>query len=320
MLHFHSDGILWKLYRENVAFFVVIFLYGLEKRKSLKRVGDYMKIGFIGAGKVGFSLGKYFAEHDVHVSGYYSRNLDSSKEAAIFTKSNYYINLEDIVKESDILFLTVTDSSVPQVYSEILKYDIRGKIIAHCSGAMTSEVFSGISQKGAYGCSIHPICAVNSKETGYQDLSQAYFTIEGEEQGKLAALLKRCGNRTEFLSAEYKIAYHCAAVYASNLVIALYEQASTMLKNCGLSQEFSQKAFLPLFEQNCKNIVKKGTKASLTGPVERGDEETLRKHLSILSPKEKVVYKELSKGLLSLAESKNQERNYDGLQNLLEEG
>ena len=111
-----------------------------------------------------------------------------------------------------------------------------------------------------------------------------------------------------------------AAVYASNLVIALYEQASTMLKNCGLSQEFSQKAFLPLFEQNCKNIVKKGTKASLTGPVERGDEETLRKHLSILSPKEKVVYKELSKGLLSLAESKNQERNYEGLHNLLEEG
>ena len=49
-----------------------------------------MKIGFIGAGKVGFSLGRYFMERNVCVSGYYSRNLNSSKEAAAFTKTKYY--------------------------------------------------------------------------------------------------------------------------------------------------------------------------------------------------------------------------------------
>ena len=278
-----------------------------------------MRIGFIGAGKVGFSLGKYFAEHDLHVSGYYSRNLDSSKEAAVFTNSKYYECLKDIIKESDTLFLTVTDSAVSDVYSEILKYDLRGKIIAHCSGAMTSEVFSGISQRGALGCSVHPICAVNSKVTGYQDLSQAYFTIEGEEEGKLFALLKQCGNKVEGLSAECKISYHCAAVFASNLVIALYEQAADMLKECGLSKEFSGKALRPLFFQNCMNIVKKGTEESLTGPIERGDEKTVKKHLSVLLEDKKILYGLLSKELLSIAQRKNPERNYDSLHNLLEE-
>lgn len=278
-----------------------------------------MRIGFIGAGKVGFSLGKYFAEHDLHVSGYYSRNLDSSKEAAVFTNSKYYECLKDIIKESDTLFLTVTDSAVSDVYSEILKYDLRGKIIAHCSGAMTSEVFSGISQRGALGCSVHPICAVNSKVTGYQDLSQAYFTIEGEEEGKLFALLEQCGNKVEGLSAECKISYHCAAVFASNLVIALYEQAADMLKECGLSKEFSGKALMPLFFQNCMNIVKKGTEESLTGPIERGDEKTVKKHLSVLLEDKKILYGLLSKELLSIAQRKNPERNYDSLHNLLEE-
>ena len=46
-----------------------------------------MKIGFIGAGRVGFTLGKYFCEHGVEVAGYYSRNIQSAQEAAEFTNS-----------------------------------------------------------------------------------------------------------------------------------------------------------------------------------------------------------------------------------------
>ena len=53
--------------------------------------GDNMNIGFVGAGKVGFSLGKYFCNNDIKVSGYYSQNLESSKEAAKFTKSKRVI-------------------------------------------------------------------------------------------------------------------------------------------------------------------------------------------------------------------------------------
>ena len=58
-----------------------------------------MNIGFIGAGKVGFSLGKYLTERNVRVSGYYSRNPQSSREAADFTNTRQYLNMSKPMSE-----------------------------------------------------------------------------------------------------------------------------------------------------------------------------------------------------------------------------
>ena len=60
-----------------------------------------MKAGFIGAGKVGFTLGKYLAEGGITVTGYYSRTARSAREAAAFTGTRYYDKLADIVKDSE---------------------------------------------------------------------------------------------------------------------------------------------------------------------------------------------------------------------------
>ena len=54
-----------------------------------------MKIGFIGAGKVGFSLGKYLSINNLEITGYYSKNINSAKETAVFTNSNYFSNLRN---------------------------------------------------------------------------------------------------------------------------------------------------------------------------------------------------------------------------------
>ena len=58
-----------------------------------------MRAGFIGAGKVGFTLGKYLAMHGIEISGYYSRTPASAKEAAEFTQSRYYTSIEEITKD-----------------------------------------------------------------------------------------------------------------------------------------------------------------------------------------------------------------------------
>lgn len=323
MLHFPSDGIRKKLYQERTVTFA-------EEREchlghcmcdSTTRVkaGGQMRIGFIGAGKVGFSLGKYFTEHDISVSGYYSRNPESAKEAAAFTKTKYYRSLQDAIKESDTLFLTVPDGSIREVYSEIIQSDIEGKVLAHCSGALSSMVFSGISLKGAYGYSIHPICAVSSKLTGSQDLSKAYFTIEGDEKylPVFLDLFHGLGNPIEVISPEHKVKYHAAAVFASNLVAGLYDIASEMLQDCGLSEEFSQKALIPLFAGNAENIAVHGTTRALTGPVERADRETVEKHLKALTDEEREIYRLVSAQLVKIAERKNLDRDYENMRRLL---
>lgn len=141
-----------------------------------------MKFGFIGAGKVGFSLGKYLADNNQTVVGYYSEFEEDAEEAAEFTGSKNYSKIELLVKDSDVLFLTVTDGMIETVWNQIKDIDIREKIICHTSGALSSEVFSDISKHGSFGFSIHPLFAVSDKYQSYKELSGSYFTIEGSKE------------------------------------------------------------------------------------------------------------------------------------------
>ena len=75
-----------------------------------------MRIGFIGAGKVGYSLGRYLKEHHISISGYYSRALQSAMDAAEFVETNFYTTLDELVKDSEVLFITVPDGVIKEVW------------------------------------------------------------------------------------------------------------------------------------------------------------------------------------------------------------
>ena len=86
---------------------------------AMKNGGMLMNIGFIGAGKVGFSLGKYLTERNVRVTGYYSRNPDSSREAADFTNTRQYMNLRHLVEDSDVLFVAIPYSAIAPMWEQL---------------------------------------------------------------------------------------------------------------------------------------------------------------------------------------------------------
>ena len=158
------------------------YMFGTKvaSSKELLMIRRYaMKIGFTGAGKVGFNLGKYFSEKGVQVTGYYSRHQESAKEAADFTNTKCYDTLEELVNESDAIFLTVPDSAISSVYEEISSFSISGKQIIHCSGAMTAaNAFPGIADTGAAGFAIHPLFPFSDKYSAYKDLAGVFFCLE----------------------------------------------------------------------------------------------------------------------------------------------
>ena len=78
-----------------------------------------MKFGFIGAGKVGFSIGKYLADNNQNVVGYYSIINEEAIEAAKFTGSQYYENMEQLVEDSEVLFLTVPDGQIENLWNQL---------------------------------------------------------------------------------------------------------------------------------------------------------------------------------------------------------
>ena len=112
-----------------------------------------MRIGFIGAGKVGFTFGRYIAEKRelvrektdgalcLEVGGYFSASRQSAELAAEFTETCVYDSLEQLCEYSEIIFLTVPDGQIGEVWKSIKDLDIRGRIICHASGAMTSDIF-----------------------------------------------------------------------------------------------------------------------------------------------------------------------------------
>ena len=277
---------------------------------------NLVNIGFIGAGKVGCSLGRYFILHGFFVSGYYSRSRDSAKKAAELTNSIVFENVENLIETCDIVFITVPDSVIEDVWNGIKDYQLDGKIICHCSGAMSSEVFDTIYVSNVGRCSIHPLMAVSSRE---HDMSQAFFTIEGNPQGlsQIRKLLDECGNTYQEITKDNKVRYHAAAAVASNLVVGLLDMSVSMLMNCGFSEERAREALTPLVVGNAQAVMNKGTREALTGPVSRGDDITVKKHMDILQDGESEIYRLLSLRLLELADL-SKEDDYNKMKGILE--
>lgn len=280
-----------------------------------------MKVGFIGAGKVGCSLGNYFVHNDIPVVGFYSRTQASVSEAAEQCNTAHIDKIDKMLTMCDVLFLTVPDDAVAKVWKQVKAFPIEGKYICHCSGSLSSAVLSGIEQTGAYGYSIHPMFPFKNRKTAYEDLKQALFTVEGdvEHMNVIMDLLRPCGNQFVPIQKEDKTRYHAAAVCASNLMVGLISQSIKLLETCGFREEEALCALKPLVVQNITNIFESGVKNSLTGPVERHDIGTVEKHLQVLNDQEKDIYIALTKEIVQVAETKHPNISYADMKQLLEE-
>ncbi len=278
-----------------------------------------MKVGFIGAGKVGNTLGKYFEQNNIELTGYYDTDINVALEAADFTRSGMYISLSELVKNSDMIFITTTDSTIENVWGDVKELSIENKLFCHCSGALSSDIFKGIEEKGAFGYSIHPLFSCSSKTSSYKNLYDALITIEGSKErlSEVEELFKGLGNKTKIIASSQKIKYHAAAVFASNQTIALAGQAADILEQCGFTRYEAIKSILFLMGHAIENIEIQGLAEALTGPVERNDIVTVQKHLQVLSEEEKRIYISLSRKLVEIAKVKNPEKNYDEFRNLL---
>lgn len=272
-----------------------------------------MKIGFIGAGNVGFSLAKYLNDKYKSVVGIYSKDIEDSKSLALFSVSEYYKNLIDLINDCDTLFLTVNDDALDLVVDELYKLNTKNKILIHTSGSISSDVFKKLKDDN-YCYSLHPIYAFNDKYASYKNISNIYFTIEGSME-KLNEIKELFSNQVYEIKKEDKVLYHASCVMLSNFVCALSYSAENILKDIGID---NLKIFKPLILNNINNILEVGSVNALTGPVSRCDIKTIESHLRNI-PKEFInLYKSLSLVLCKIAKEKNG-LDYKEIQNLLKE-
>ena len=272
-----------------------------------------MKIGFIGAGHVGFSLSKWINQRCNLVKGIYSRNIDDSIECAKFSISEYYKSLKDMVLNCDTLFLTVNDDSIKDIVEELISLNIKNKILIHTSGSLSSSVFKELNNyNDCY--SIHPIYAFSDKYESYKGLNDIYFTLEGSNN-HLDELNELFNNRIIRIDSDKKKKYHLACSMISNMVCGIVDISESLFKEIGLD---NKDIYMPLFKNISNNILNYGALKSLTGPIIRNDIETVNGHIDNLSNDELMVYKYLGLHLISMSEKRNA-TDYSKLKELLEE-
>lgn len=279
------------------------------------------RIGFIGAGKAGVTLGAYFRSKGLDVAGYASRSRESANNAALITSSGMFTTIKELVTECGIIFITTPDGQIEDTWNKIACHDIKNKIICHTSGALTSDIFVGIAEKGAFGFSVHPMYAFSERSGCIGKLETAYFTIEGNRAhiDKIKNILSITGNKLLVIDSDSKALYHLANVMVSNLMLALLKLGCECMSGCGIDEDTALKALMPLVLNNIYNIERNGFINSLTGPAERNDIDTVLKHLETMPNHYKHIYRDLSKKLIELSAKKHPNRDFSGLLKLLEE-
>lgn len=249
-----------------------------------------MKIGFIGAGKVGKAFGLYFKNHGLAVHGYYSKTVKSAQEAARLTASQAFSTIEDLAEASDLVFITVPDQTLKKIDAEIAallrEHCIDAEMIwYHVSGAHPSGYLSEMKEAGCAVGSMHPLQSFGEPDASASRLSKTWFTLEGTKKavdsGK--TILDQIGAKYSLIKAENKPLYHAGACVVSNFLVTLLESGICFFEAAGMQRDDIFQAVEPLIDATLANIREKGTINAITGPIVRGDFNTVSVHLQALA-------------------------------------
>jgi predicted short-subunit dehydrogenase-like oxidoreductase (DUF2520 family) len=181
-----------------------------------------------------------------------------------------------------------------------------GLPVLHASGSLSVDVLAPLAARGHPVAGMHALAAIADPVEGAERLRGATFGVEG--QGPARALAERlvaaCGGRVLPIRPGGKALYHAAAVFASNYAVALLSVAERLMTQAGIPADDAQPALAALAAGAVENVAARGPAAALTGPIARGDAETVERHLSRLSGADRDVYCLLGLEALELAEAR----------------
>jgi len=179
---------------------------------------------------------------------------------------------------ADAVLLCVPDDEIEAACETLLDHPVPA-YVGHVSGATPLIALAGASEAGAEVFSMHPLQTIPDPET---DLTAAPAAVVGcSDDGVRFAteLTERLGMRPFPVEDAARTAYHAAASIASNFLVALEESAAGLLAKTGV--EDARELLAPLVLRTAANWAEYGGEA-LTGPIARGDETTVERHLAEL--------------------------------------
>jgi predicted short-subunit dehydrogenase-like oxidoreductase (DUF2520 family) len=270
------------------------------KRRSTRSA----TISLIGSGNLAQALGPALKSAGYRIDAVAARaNAQSRRRAGALAKKlgARIIALSEVRPESDIVWLLHTDDALAETARLLAgKPGWKGKVVLHSSGALTSDVLAPLKRAGAHTASLHPMMTFVPGTR--PDFRIVPFAVEGGRQAVSAArrIVHDLGTEVFEIKAANKVLYHALGSFSSPLVVAALVTAERVGRAAGLTQTQTRKVMAPILRQTLSNYLERGAAAAFSGPIKRGDLETVRRHLRQFKrvPEAGEVYRALVKSAL----------------------
>lgn len=254
----------------------------------MSAASDSPPVAIVGAGAMGTALGKGLAACGYEIKAVLSRTQTSARDLSDRVDAPVASSSAEALPEDvRFVFLCVPDDAIEAVADSLatVRHPWEETIVAHTSGARTTDVLDALTQTGAATLSFHPIQSF-TEDAGVRAWEDVVLSLEGDDRALVAGetLARALGSHLIVASKEEKLRYHCAAVLASNGLVALMGVVEELLAKVSSDMGSSSVDVVgPLVEQTLENVKCHEPDAALTGPVARGDEETVTAHLQMLA-------------------------------------
>jgi predicted short-subunit dehydrogenase-like oxidoreductase (DUF2520 family) len=262
------------------------------------------RVAIVGPGRLGSALAVELSRAGYRVSELVSRRRSASESKARKLAKKLHARFsipQAACLDAEVIWFCVPDREISSAARRLAgSGPWRGKCAFHSSGALTSAELGTLQRKGARVASVHPL--MSFVRGVVPSLKGVPFALEGDADAlRVAARIVRDLGGTAFpIPARNKVAYHAWGAFASPLAVALLVTAEQVANAAGLSPQQARRKMLPMLKQTLENYRRWGAARSFSGPLVRGDAETIGKHLKILSPipEAKEVYLALSRSAL----------------------
>ncbi len=250
----------------------------------------FPKVSIIGAGIVGSTLSGALFEKGYRFASIVDQNGTKALSLARKVKCDKTgVVVSDVAAASEIIFITVNDSAISRVVTDITKQKklyFKKMLILHCSGVYSADILEPLRKKGVMVAAMHPVqmFPLFQSETKIKSkLKGIYYGIDGLPDAirEVQKLIEDLDGKSIIIPKDLKPLYHVACVVASNYMIMFLNTISELTYQLKLKASWTE-IFGPLMTTTMENVVKTSASKSLTGPIVRGDFDTIDLHLKTL--------------------------------------
>ena len=202
---------------------------------------------------------------------------------------------------SDIIWLCVSDDAIAPTASVLApSQNWKGKIALHSSGARSSRELEPLARRGAAVGSLHPMQTF--VRASRATLAGVSFAVEGDAAAvRIGRRIARdLGGSVFTIRPEAKVLYHAIGSFCSPMIVATLSTAERIARAASIPPAAAKRIMHPILRQTIANYLAKGPAAAFSGPINRADINTIRKHLEALRevPGAREIYLALARSAL----------------------